>query len=46
MDETGNTDLKGLGGWLVLVGIGVVLAPLRQLAIFIPIYLSVFTEGH
>lgn len=46
MDDTGNTDLKGLGGWLVLVGLGVVLAPIRQLAALIPVYPPIFTEGY
>jgi hypothetical protein len=37
--------LRGLGGWLVLVGIGVVLAPIRISATVVTSYLPVFTGG-
>ncbi len=40
-----NNDLKGLRGWLVLVGIGAVIAPIRLLVIFIPLYQPMFTDG-
>lgn len=40
-----RSELKGLGGWLILVGIGVVLAPVRLLATYIPIYLPIFSDG-
>ena len=30
-DKTERKDLDGLGGWLILVGIGVVLSPIRYL---------------
>ena len=34
-------DLKGLGGWLILVGIGVVLSPIRIIGDLMPIYLDI-----
>ena len=37
--------LKGLRGWLILVGIGVVLSPLRLLGEVIPVFLPIFEEG-
>ncbi len=37
--------LRGLSGWLILVGVGVVLAPLRMLATFAPIYFPILTDG-
>jgi|GEM_PF-2822328 len=38
-------ELKGLGGWLILVGIGVVLGPIRLLAVFLPLYFPMFSDG-
>jgi hypothetical protein len=40
-----DNELKGLGGWLILVGIGVVIAPIRQLLAFIQIYEPLFEDG-
>ncbi|NVJ61241.1 MAG: DUF2569 domain-containing protein [Gammaproteobacteria bacterium] len=40
-----NNDLKGLGGWLILVGIGVVISPFRLLATLVPTYLPIFEDG-
>ena len=42
---TDNNELKGLGGWLILVGIGVVVNPIRLLITYIPIYKPVFKDG-
>ena len=36
---------KGLGGWLILVGFGVVVSPIRMLAVGIPIYREIFENG-
>ena len=40
-----NNELKDLGGWLVLVGIGVVISPFRLAYEFGPLYYSIFTDG-
>lgn len=37
--------LKGLGGWLILVGIGVVITPFRLLMIISSTYLPLFKDG-
>ena len=37
-------DLKGLKGWLILVGIGLVVSPIRLLIQLIPMY-SEFAQG-
>ena len=42
---TDNNDLKGIAGWLILVGIGVVLSPLRLLVNLIPTYKPIFEDG-
>ena len=42
---TDNNELKGLGGWLILVGIGVVLNPIRLLVTLIPTFKPVFEDG-
>jgi hypothetical protein len=36
---------KGLGGWLIVVGIGVVSTPIRMLVSALPVYWSIFTDG-
>lgn len=36
---------KGLGGWLILVGIGVVTSPIRIFASVFPVYSTLFTDG-
>ena len=40
-----DNELKGLSGWLILVGIGVVIAPIRLLVTYIPIYTPIFEDG-
>lgn len=40
-----TNDLKGLKGWLILVGIGVVVSPFRLAYDFLPMYYSIFTDG-
>ena len=42
---TDNNELKGLGGWLVLVGIGVVISPIRLLVTLVPTYKPIFEGG-
>lgn len=38
-------ELKGLGGWLILVGIGITLSPLILLFQMVPLYVDIFTNG-
>ena len=45
MTDTDKKELKGLGGWLILVGLGVVLSPIRMLVTSIPVYQPVFEDG-
>lgn len=40
-----NNELKGLGGWLVLVGIGVIVSPIRLLMTLVPTYKPIFEGG-
>lgn len=42
---TDDSKLKGLGGWLILVGIGVVMNPIRLLVTLVPIYKPIFEDG-
>ena len=42
---TDNNELRGLGGWLVLVGIGVVTSPIRMLVTLVPTYMPTFEDG-
>ncbi len=38
-------SLEGLGGWLILVGVGVIVSPLRVIAQVFPAYLEMFSNG-
>lgn len=38
-------EKKGLGGWLILVGLGVVITPVKLLYNFIPVFVPIFTDG-
>lgn len=40
-----DKNLKGLGGWLILVGIGVAISPVRLLMTLFPAYRPIFTDG-
>ena len=45
-DEIRADDvLTGLGGWLILVGIGIVLSPLKTLGQIVPGYKEMFSNG-
>jgi hypothetical protein len=35
---TEEKNLEGLGGWLILVGLGIVFSPVRIIAMIFPIY--------
>ena len=43
--DTPDQKLKGLRGWLILVGIGVVVGPIRMLIQTVPLYLPIFSDG-
>ncbi len=42
---TDNNDYKGLGGWLILVGIGIVISPFRLLITSVSLYRPLFSDG-
>ncbi|CCK77556.1 conserved hypothetical protein [Oleispira antarctica RB-8] len=43
--ETSSDKLNGLSGWLILVAIGIVLTPIRIVALVLPMYADIFTDG-
>ena len=40
-----ESDLKGLRGWLILIGLGLVFSPIRLVAIYYPLFSQIFTDG-
>ncbi|WP_026221027.1 DUF2569 domain-containing protein [Thiofilum flexile] len=42
---TEKKELKGLSGWLILVGLGVIISPLRIATQTFPIYSEMFSNG-
>ncbi len=42
---TEEKKLEGLGGWLVLIGLGIVISPLGIIGSVFPIYSEIFSNG-
>jgi hypothetical protein len=40
-----DEELEGLGGWLIIVGIGIFMSPIVALAKLLPIYSKMFSDG-
>lgn len=40
-----ENDLKGLKGWLIIVGLGVVFSPIRLLITLLPVYIPIFEDN-
>ena len=41
-EEKIEKNLQGLRGWLILVGIGIVLGPIKNVVLLIPMYKKMF----
>jgi len=42
---TTHNEYEGLGGWLILVGLGIVVSPIRIIAQVYPSYSAIFSDG-
>jgi len=42
---TEEEKLTGLGGWLILVGLGIVFSPVKIVTMVFPIYMEIFSNG-
>jgi len=42
---TEEKNLEGLGGWLILVGLGIVFSPVKIIAMIFPTYSEIFSNG-
>ncbi|WP_163938392.1 DUF2569 domain-containing protein [Paraferrimonas sp. SM1919] len=40
-----NTQPKGLGGWLILLAIGLIFTPVRLVYEYLPLYQELFDQG-
>lgn len=45
MSMTEEKKLEGLGGWLILVGLGIVFSPIKIFAEYFPLYRDMFANG-
>lgn len=42
---TEENNLEGLGGWLILVGLGIIFSPVKIIAMIFPVYSEIFSNG-
>lgn len=45
INEPNGKNLQGLKGWLILVGLGLILSPIRILVLLLTLHLPIFTDG-